>query len=132
MFSTLISIFVPLVYGLFVLAADVVYVIVFPQLICAVYLKWTNSYGAIVGYIVGVVLRICAGEPLMNLPTFIFFPEYDPETGQNFPFRTFSMVTSLLCIVIVSIVTNTIFEWRNSKSKYNVTKAKVPNRMTKI
>ncbi|VDI16897.1 Hypothetical predicted protein, partial [Mytilus galloprovincialis] len=58
----IISIFVPIVYGLFILAADIVFVIVLPQLICAVYFKWTNSYGAITGYIVGVLLRVGAGE----------------------------------------------------------------------
>ena len=106
--ATLISIQVPIVYGLFILAADVVFVIVFPQLICAVFFKWTNSYGAVMGYIVGVVLRVGAGEPMINLPSFIFYPDYDEDSGQNFPFRTFAMVTSMLCSVVISIVTNFI------------------------
>lgn len=122
--ATLVSLFVPLVYGLFILAADVVFVIVFPQLICAVYFKWTNSYGAVVGYLVGVVLRVGAGEPTIHLPPFIFYPEYDEEAGQSFPFRTFAMVTSLLCIIVVSIVTN-IFIGKKSKTKYSLTQANV-------
>ncbi|CAG2208476.1 CHT1 [Mytilus edulis] len=121
--ATVISIFVPIVYGLFILAADIVFVIVLPQLLCAVHFKWTNSYGAIVGYLVSVTLRIGAGEPTINLPAFIFYPDYDVETGQNFPFRTFAFVTSVLCIVIVSIVTRYSQKIVKSKTKYNVSKA---------
>ncbi|CAC5387672.1 SLC5A7 [Mytilus coruscus] len=123
--ATLISIFVPIVYGLFILAADIVFVIVLPQLICAVYFKWTNSYGAIVGYLLGVTLRVGAGEPTINLPSFIFYPDYDVNSGQNFPFRTFAMVTSLLCIVIVSIVTTYIEKNVMSKTKYKLAEADV-------
>ncbi|XP_063439810.1 high-affinity choline transporter 1-like [Mytilus trossulus] len=121
--ATVISIFVPIVYGLFILAADIVFVIVLPQLLCAVYFKWTNSYGAIVGYLVSVTLRIGAGEPTINFPAFIFYPDYDVETGQNFPFRTFAFVTSVLCIVMVSIITRCSQKIVKSKTKYNVSKA---------
>lgn len=123
--ATVISILVPIVYGLFILAADIVFVIVLPQLICAVYLKWTNSYGAITGYFVGILLRVGAGEPTIGLPSFIFYPDYDVESGQNFPFRTFAMVTSLACIVIVSIVANYIEQNVNSKTSYKLTKDNV-------
>ncbi|CAC5390889.1 SLC5A7 [Mytilus coruscus] len=121
--ATVISIFVPIVYGLFILAADIVFVIVLPQLTCAVYFKWTNSYGAIVGYLVSVILRMGAGEPTINLPAFIFYPDYDVDTGQNFPFRTFTTVTSVLCIVTVSIVTRYSQKIGKSKTKYNVSTA---------
>lgn len=123
--ATVISILVPIVYGLFILAADIVFVIVLPQLICAVYLKWTNSYGAITGYFVGILLRVGAGEPTIGLPSFILYPDYDVESGQNFPFRTFAMVTSLACIVIVSIVTNYIEDNVISKTSYKLTKDNV-------
>ncbi|XP_069115541.1 high affinity choline transporter 1-like isoform X2 [Argopecten irradians] len=104
--STVVSLLVPGVYGLFILAADIVFVIVLPQLICAVFFKWTNRYGAVLGYTVGTVLRVGAGEPSIDLQPFIFYPAYEESDGQNFPFRTFAMVTSLLIIVLVSILTN--------------------------
>ncbi|VDI34308.1 solute carrier family 5 (high affinity choline transporter), member 7 [Mytilus galloprovincialis] len=129
--ATVISIFVPIVYGLFILAADIVFVIVLPQLICAVYFKWTNSYGAIVGYLVGVTLRVGAGEPTISLPAFIYYPDYDVDSGQNFPFRTFSMVTSLLCIIIVSIVTTYIEKNVMSKTEYKLAEANVSTTSSK-
>ncbi|XP_071175611.1 high-affinity choline transporter 1-like [Mytilus edulis] len=129
--ATVISIFVPIVYGLFILAADIVFVIVLPQLICAVYFKWTNSYGAIVGYLVGVTLRVGAGEPTISLPAFIYYPDYDGDSGQNFPFRTFAMVTSLLCIVIVSIVTTYIEKNVMSKTEYKLADANVSRTSSK-
>lgn len=118
--ATVISIFVPVIYGIFILAADIVFVIVLPQLFCSVFLKWTNSYGAALGYLVGVILRIGAGEPYLNLEPLIHFPYYDVDTGQNFPFRTFAMLTSVCCIVVFSIFTNWIFSYRLFFNKYNL------------
>ncbi|XP_055958979.1 high-affinity choline transporter 1 isoform X1 [Patella vulgata] len=100
--ATVISLSVPILYGLFILAADVVFVIVLPQLTCAIFLQRTNTYGAIGGFLAGFILRVGAGEPNFQLPAFIFYPKYDPELGQLFPFRTFAMVCSFVTIVIVS------------------------------
>ena len=32
---------------------DLVYVVLFPQLTCVVYVKWCNTYGSFAGYIIG-------------------------------------------------------------------------------
>ncbi|KAL3886143.1 hypothetical protein ACJMK2_026159, partial [Sinanodonta woodiana] len=108
--ATVISIFVPVIYGLFILAADVVFVIVLPQLTCAVFFKFTNSYGAIFGFTAGLLLRLGAGEITLNFPEFIHYPGFDVRDGQLFPFRTFAMVVSFLTICIVSVVTNFVFK----------------------
>ncbi|KAL3886225.1 hypothetical protein ACJMK2_026232 [Sinanodonta woodiana] len=108
--ATVISIFVPVIYGLFILAADVVFVIVLPQLTCAVFFKFTNSYGAICGFTAGLLLRLGAGEMTLNFPEFIHYPGFDVRDGQLFPFRTFAMVVSFLTICIVSVVTNFVFK----------------------
>ena len=50
------------VYGLFYLCADFVYVILFPQLVAAIYLPFVNVYGSIVGYVIGLILRLIGGE----------------------------------------------------------------------
>ena len=107
--ATMISIYVPIIYGMFILAADIVYVIVFPQLTCALFLKFTNSYGAIGGLLVGVIGRFGAGENYINLEYFIKYPFYDDQLGQIFPYRTFSMVASFIVIILVSIITNLLF-----------------------
>ena len=54
--------------------------------------------------VVGLVLRIGGGEPLLNLPAFIPYGFPSPA-GSDFPFRTFAMLASLLTIWFVSRVT---------------------------
>lgn len=104
-FATVISLSVEGVYGLFILAADVVFVIVLPQLIGAVFMKWTNVYGAVCGFILGTILRIGAGEPSLKLEPFIRYPYFNEESGQLFPFRTVAMILSLITIIAVSLMT---------------------------
>ncbi|XP_062575290.1 high-affinity choline transporter 1-like [Saccostrea cucullata] len=114
--ATLVSLFVPIVYGLFVLAADIVFVIVLPQLFCAVFIKWTNVYGAIPGFLVGTILRIGAGEVLLDWSPFIEYPFYNVETGQIFPFRTFAMIISIIIIVTISLFVNLLRKHSCKKS----------------
>nr|KAG5708710.1 hypothetical protein BaRGS_034927 [Batillaria attramentaria] len=53
-----ISLSVPVIYGLFILAADIVYVIILPQLTYALFLPERGSLlGSVVGFTVGVLLR---------------------------------------------------------------------------
>ena len=40
---------IPSIYGLFKLCSDLVFVIVFPQLVMVTYVPWSNLYGAISG-----------------------------------------------------------------------------------
>jgi high affinity choline transporter 7 len=116
--ATIVSIFVPIVYGLFILAADVVFVIVLPQLFCAVFIKRTNVYGAITGFLLGSVLRMGAGEALLDWQPFIEYPFYSVDSGQQFPFRTFAMVVSLVTIVTVSLLADLILRYLCPNSRH--------------
>lgn len=120
--ATCISIIVPVIYGMYIMAADIVYVILTPQLVCALFIKFTNSYGAICGYIVGAILRLGAGEYYLNFAHFIEYPWYDPVLGQRFPYRTFSMVMSFITILVVSALTNTIFSKGVLHKKFDILK----------
>ena len=48
------------IYGLWYLCADLVYVILFPQLVSVIYIGYTNTYGSLAGYCVGMydILKI--------------------------------------------------------------------------
>ncbi|WAR04232.1 SC5A7-like protein [Mya arenaria] len=107
--ATLISLYVPVIYGLFILAADVVFVILLPQLTCALFFKVSNAYGAVCGYLVGIILRFGAGEPYLNLNPFIFYPWFSETDGQIFPFRTFAMLCSFVTILVISFFANLLF-----------------------
>ena len=66
--------------------------------------RGANRTGAIAGAVVGLVLRIGGGEPLLNLPAFISYGFPSPS-GSDFPFRTFAMLASLLTIWFASSAT---------------------------
>nr|WP_301005385.1 sodium:solute symporter family protein [Lunatimonas sp.] len=94
------------VYDLWYLCADLVYVILFPQLLLALYYQKSNRYGAVAGVVVALVLRLGGGEPLFDIPPFIPYPMNDPLEGVLFPFRTFAMLAGLITIASVSQLTH--------------------------
>ncbi|KAK2160481.1 hypothetical protein LSH36_132g01006 [Paralvinella palmiformis] len=101
--ATVMGITIESIYGLWFLCADLVYVILFPQLVSVVYLKWTNTYGSLSGYIIGLMLRLLGGESMIRLPATIWYPGYNPETEvQHFPFKTLTMLVSFATICLVS------------------------------
>ena len=97
------------VYTLWYLSGDLVYVILFPQLFCALHLPGTNTYGSFFGFIVGLGFRILGGEPSLNIPVLLEFPFYSPAEGQLFSFKTTAMLASLLSIIIVSFLLKLLF-----------------------
>ncbi len=103
--ATWMALTVQSVYALWFLCADLVYVILFPQLVLALFYKKSNYVGALTGVFVGLLLRLGGGEEVFGLPSFIPYPMDHPEFGIQFPFRTFAMVMSLLTIVVVSYLT---------------------------
>ncbi|GFS07167.1 high-affinity choline transporter 1-like [Elysia marginata] len=102
--SMAIAVLSDVIYGIFILAADIVFVIIFPQLTAVLFLpSYVNPAGAVAGFFLGLVLRIGAGEPIIDLPAWIHFPFYsDEEGGQLFPFRTVSMLLSFSAIILVT------------------------------
>ena len=106
----LLAIFVDTIYGIFILSADIMFVTVFPQLFCAIYIPFANPYGSFVGYMASVILRFGGGEPTLSIDPFIEYPNYDEEMGQLFPFRTFAMLSCIFCVVTVSWITNYLFK----------------------
>jgi high affinity choline transporter 7 len=59
------------VYGLYLLCSDFVYVVLYPQLICVLFIRWSNSYGSLAGYVIGLLFRLLGGEPSLKLPPVI-------------------------------------------------------------
>ena len=56
--ATIMGITITTIYGLWYLCADLVYVILFPQLVSVIYIGYTNTYGSLAGYLVGKFLLI--------------------------------------------------------------------------
>uniref|UniRef100_UPI0037E8526A high-affinity choline transporter 1-like n=1 Tax=Semicossyphus pulcher TaxID=241346 RepID=UPI0037E8526A len=133
------------VYGLWYLSSDLVYVIIFPQLLSVLFVKGTNTYGSVAGYIFGLLLRIGGGEPYLKLPPFIYFPGWVTQerihhlTGdveqfvqQRFPFKSVSMLASFLANVSFSYLTKYLFESGMLSHKYDFLDAVVSKHSKEI
>ncbi len=101
--STVLAITVNNVLGLLYLAVDGGLFVLLPELFCAVYIPFSNVWGCLTGVVIGVFLRVSAGEPLIGLPALIKYPFYVEEKGlQMFPYKTLSCVLTTLSIILVS------------------------------
>ncbi|XP_042352302.1 high affinity choline transporter 1-like [Plectropomus leopardus] len=93
------------VFSLWLISGDLLYCVVLPQLICVLHFTCANTYGAISGYLVGLLLRGVSGEPLLGIPALLLYPGWREEDGvitQYFPFRTVAMLSSVICVISVS------------------------------
>ena len=121
--STVVATCLSTVYGLFILASDLIFVIIFPQLVCVMMIQSTNTYGALTGYFLGLVLRLGGGgDQYIPMPAFIHYPFYSQTKGQLFIFRTFSMLMSITAIYFVSLAAHYIFCWKLLSLKWDVLK----------
>ncbi len=109
--ATVMGITITTIYGLWYLCADLVYVILFPQLVSVVYIPATNTYGSLGGYTIGLLFRLLGGEPLIHLPPIIKYPGFDYENNvQLFPFKTLCMFISFGTILGISLPMQWMFE----------------------
>lgn len=93
------------VFALWLLSGDLLYCVILPQLVCVLHFSCANIYGAISGYIVGLLLRGLSGEPVLGIPPLLLYPGWREEGGiitQYFPYRTLAMLSSVICIIAVS------------------------------
>ncbi|KAM9486979.1 high-affinity choline transporter 1 [Clarias gariepinus] len=143
--ATAMALLTGTVYGLWYLSSDLVYIIIFPQLISVLFIKGTNTYGSVAGYIFGLLLRIGGGEPYLKLPPFIYYPGWYEEAKvhhltkevehvvvQKFPFKTIAMLASLLGNAIFSYTAKYLFESGILSPKYDVLNAVVAKHSKEI
>ncbi|KFV14605.1 High affinity choline transporter 1, partial [Pterocles gutturalis] len=101
------------VYDLWFLSGELVYALLFPQLCCALFAPRTNTYGSAAGFMVGLLLRLLAGEPALSITPIICYPACSLVNGtyqQLFPFKTFTVLLTLGTIVAVSYLAKVLFQ----------------------
>ncbi|NXF32593.1 SC5A7 protein, partial [Nyctibius bracteatus] len=101
------------VYDLWFLSGELVYTLLFPQLCCALFAPSTNAYGSATGFMVGLLLRLLAGEPALSIPPVICYPACSLVNGtysQLFPFKTFTVLLTLGTIIVVSYLAAVLFQ----------------------
>ncbi len=115
--ATVMAFKVQSVQALWFFTSDLIFVLLFPQLVFALFDPKVNRIGSITAFCVSLVLRLGGGEPLFNLPPFIPYPEllaaFLPGTPQSwydgatmlFPFRTLATATGIILLPLISRLT---------------------------
>ncbi|KAL8610188.1 hypothetical protein ACOMHN_005961 [Nucella lapillus] len=107
--ACILALSVSSIYYLFLLCSDLVYVVLFPQLLCVLFVPKTNSYGSFLAFLLGLLFRVLGGEPGLGLTPVIEYPWMDSDGTQQFPFRTFSMLISVFCLLVFSFLARLLF-----------------------
>ncbi len=83
------------VQELWYFTSDLVFVLLFPQLVIALFDKKANRTGSIVAFIVSLFLRAAGGEPLFGIPALFNYPEW-------WPVRLIAASAGLILLPLVS------------------------------
>ncbi|KAL1428463.1 hypothetical protein MTO96_002838 [Rhipicephalus appendiculatus] len=113
--ATYLALSVQSVFELWTLCSDVVYVLLFPQLVCLFYIKDTNTYGSVTAFVLGAFVRWLCGEPSLSLSaSSLQLPHSGREREPWFPFRLACMAIGFLALIGGSVAAAMAFENRNA------------------
>jgi high affinity choline transporter 7 len=94
--ALLMALKVQSVQALWFFTSDLVYVLLFPQLVCALFDPKANRAGSITAFAVSLALRFGGGEPLLGIPALIHYP---------FPYKTLAAGVGMVLLPVVSRMT---------------------------
>lgn len=99
------------VQALWFFTSDLVYVLLFPQLVCALFDPKANRIGSMTAFFVSLILRIGGGEPLFSFPALLPYPA-------EFPFKTVAAIVGLILLPLVSRLTARYSQARQLANAY--------------
>jgi high affinity choline transporter 7 len=102
--AVLLALSVKSVYQLWFLSSDLVYVILFPQLVMGLFFRRLTTTGALAGVIVSLTLRSFLG--LLSFDWFRAWVHRDswPDIVTHLPSLTLAMLSSILAMTVVSLM----------------------------
>jgi high affinity choline transporter 7 len=117
--ATVIALEVQSVQALWFFTSDLIFVLLVPQLIAALFDRRANRVGSVAAFAVSLVLRLGGGEPLFGVRPWLPYAEwfsavlpgpaaswYDPANGALlFPFKTLAAGAGLVVLPVVSRLT---------------------------
>ncbi|KAM9795109.1 high affinity choline transporter 1-like [Neosynchiropus ocellatus] len=95
-----------------IVGADITYIFTFPALTCALYCKFSNGYGGIMGVFIALLLRVLSGEPEFGLPAVLQYPGGTFKDGmyiQRAPISTICMLSNLFATIVFSYLASMLF-----------------------
>jgi len=107
--ATALALKVQSVQALWFFTSDLVFVLLFPQLLYALFDRKANLAGSIAAFAVSLVLRVGGGEPLLGIPALIAY-------GPTVPFRALAAAAGLVLLPLVSRATA---RWSESRPLEN-------------
>ena len=115
------------VQALWFFTSDLIFVLLFPQLTCALFDPKMNRIGSMTAFALSLVLRLGGGEPLFGIAPFIHYPElfafhdasswYDASGALLFPYKTLAAAVGLVTLPLVSRLTQ---RWDRAQPLRNV------------
>jgi solute carrier family 5 (high affinity choline transporter), member 7 len=96
--AVLMALKVQSVQALWFFTSDLVFVLLFPQLVSALFDSKANVVGSMAAFAVSLGLRLGGGEPLFGMPALIPYPEW-------WPFKTVAAGAGMLLLPAVSRLT---------------------------
>jgi Na+/proline symporter len=96
--ATVLALKVQSVQALWFFTSDLVFVLLFPQLVFALFDPKANRIGSIAAFVVSLILRVGGGEPLLGVPQLIAYPDV-------VPFRTLAAGVGFVLLPVVSRAT---------------------------